>query len=81
MCEIKVMLRLDHIAGRIVAFGVRHTRGVQDPRKAVERAVWGMLPKNKLSRQLLGKLKVYSGPEHPHAAQQPKPYTITQIAQ
>ncbi len=53
----------------------------KDPRKAVERAVWGMLPKNKLSRQLLGKLKVYSGPEHPHAAQQPKPYTITQIAQ
>ncbi|HET7724345.1 MAG TPA: 50S ribosomal protein L13 [Propionibacteriaceae bacterium] len=53
----------------------------KDPRKAVERAVWGMLPKNKLSRQLLSKLKVYSGPEHPHAAQQPKPYTITQIAQ
>lgn len=53
----------------------------KDPRKVVERAVWGMLPKNKLSRQLLSKLKVYSGPEHPHAAQQPKPYTITQIAQ
>jgi len=52
-----------------------------DPRKAVERAVWGMLPKNKLSRQLLAKLKVYAGPEHPHAAQQPKPYTITQVAQ
>ena len=52
-----------------------------DPRNAVERAVWGMLPKNKLSRQLIGKLKVYSGPEHPHAAQQPQPYEITQIAQ
>ncbi|MDR1450668.1 MAG: 50S ribosomal protein L13 [Propionibacteriaceae bacterium] len=52
-----------------------------DPRKAVERAVWGMLPKNKLSRRLLGKLKVYAGPEHPHAAQQPKPFAITQIAQ
>jgi large subunit ribosomal protein L13 len=52
-----------------------------DPRKAVERAVWGMLPKNRLSRQLLGKLKVYAGPEHPHAAQQPKPYAITQVAQ
>ena len=52
-----------------------------DPRKAVEMAVWGMLPKNKLSRQLINKLKVYSGPEHPHAAQQPQPYTITQIAQ
>lgn len=52
-----------------------------DPRKAVEMAVWGMLPKNKLSRQLINKLKVYSGPEHPHAAQQPQPYAITQIAQ
>lgn len=47
----------------------------------MERAVWGMLPKNKLSRQLMGKLKVYSGPEHPHAAQRPQPYEITQIAQ
>ncbi len=52
-----------------------------DPRNAVERAVWGMLPKNKLSRQLIKKLKVYSGPEHPHSAQQPQPYQITQIAQ
>ena len=53
----------------------------KDPRRAVERAVWGMLPKNKLSRQMLGKLKVYAGPEHPHAAQLPQPYVITQIAQ
>lgn len=52
-----------------------------DPRHAVERAVWGMLPKNKLSRQLIRKLKVYAGPEHPHTAQQPQPYQITQIAQ
>jgi large subunit ribosomal protein L13 len=53
----------------------------KDPRKAVERAVWGMLPKNKLSRQLIKKLKVYSGPEHPHSAQKPQPYQIIQIAQ
>jgi large subunit ribosomal protein L13 len=53
----------------------------KDPRKAVEKAVWGMLPKNRLSRQLLNKLKVYAGPEHPHSAQQPKPFEITQIAQ
>ena len=52
-----------------------------DPRQAVERAVWGMLPKNKLSRQLIKKLKVYSGPEHPHSAQKPQPYQIIQIAQ
>ncbi|HOB05420.1 MAG TPA: 50S ribosomal protein L13 [Propionibacteriaceae bacterium] len=53
----------------------------KDPRKAVELAVWGMLPKNKLSRQLISKLKVYAGPEHPHAAQKPEQYEITQIAQ
>jgi large subunit ribosomal protein L13 len=41
------------------------------PTKMVEIAVWGMLPKSKLGRQLLRKLKVYAGPEHPHQAQQP----------
>lgn len=53
----------------------------KDPRKAVEGAVWGMLPKNRLSRKLIKKLKVYGGPEHPHAAQNAKPFQITQIAQ
>lgn len=52
-----------------------------DPRKAIEKAVWGMLPKNRLGRQMLKKLKVYGGPDHPHQAQQPKPFEITQIAQ
>ncbi len=52
-----------------------------DPRRAVERAVWGMMPKNKLSRQLIHKLKVYAGPEHPHSAQQPEPFEIIQVAQ
>jgi large subunit ribosomal protein L13 len=53
----------------------------RDPRRAVELAVWGMLPKNRLSRQLIKKLKVYAGPEHPHTAQKPQQYQITQIAQ
>ena len=53
----------------------------KDPRKAIENAVWGMLPKNRLGRQMLKKLKVYSGPEHPHAAQKAKPFEITQISQ
>ena len=52
-----------------------------DPRRAVEKAVTGMLPHNKLGRQVNKKLKVYSGSEHPHAAQQPKPFEITQVAQ
>jgi len=51
------------------------------PTRAVEKAVRGMLPKSSLGRAQFGKLKVYAGPEHPHAAQQPKPYTITQVAQ
>jgi large subunit ribosomal protein L13 len=45
------------------------------PERVIEAAVWGMLPKNRLGRQLLRKLKVYSGPEHPHQAQQPKIHT------
>lgn len=53
----------------------------KDARKAVEKAVWGMLPKNKLGRALLKKLKVYSGPDHPHQAQQAVPFEITQLAQ
>jgi large subunit ribosomal protein L13 len=53
----------------------------KDARKAIEKAVWGMLPKNKLGRQVLKKLKVYSGPNHPHQAQQATPYEIKQISQ
>ena len=46
---------------------------VKKPGQALILAVKGMLPKNRLGRQLLKKLKVYPGAEHPHAAQQPKP--------
>jgi large subunit ribosomal protein L13 len=53
----------------------------KDARKVIEKAVWGMLPKNKLGRQMLKKLKVYSGPEHPHQAQKATPFEITQISQ
>lgn len=47
------------------------------PERAVEKAIKGMLPKTKLGRQMAKKLKVYAGPNHPHAAQQPEPYEIT----
>jgi large subunit ribosomal protein L13 len=53
----------------------------KNPRRAVEKAVRGMIPKTTLGRQQLSKLKVYAGPEHPHAAQQPQPFQITQVAQ
>jgi large subunit ribosomal protein L13 len=51
------------------------------PTRAVEKAVRGMLPKNSIGRAQLTKLKVYAGSEHPHAAQQPKTYTLGQVAQ
>jgi large subunit ribosomal protein L13 len=40
-----------------------------------------MLPKNTLGRQMLKKLKVYGGPSHPHAAQKPEPFELSQVAQ
>jgi large subunit ribosomal protein L13 len=51
------------------------------PERAIEMAVRGMLPHNRLGRQLIKKLKVYAGAEHPHAAQQPQPFEIKQVAQ
>ena len=42
------------------------------PERIIRDAVWGMLPKNRMGRKLLRKLKVYAGPDHPHGAQQPK---------
>ena len=53
----------------------------KSPEKAVEKAVRGMLPRTTLGRSQLTKLKVYAGAEHPHAAQQPKTYTLDQVAQ
>ncbi|MCF6428099.1 MULTISPECIES: 50S ribosomal protein L13 [Amycolatopsis] len=51
------------------------------PDRLLEKVVKGMLPKNKLGRAQAKKLKVYAGPQHPHAAQQPQPFEITKIAQ
>ena len=46
------------------------------PERIIEKAVKGMLPRNPLGRAMFRKLKVYAGPEHPHAAQQPRPLEI-----
>lgn len=51
------------------------------PERVIETAVRGMLPKTTLGRGQLTKLKVYAGSEHPHAAQKPQPFEITQVAQ
>ncbi|MDO8914578.1 MAG: 50S ribosomal protein L13 [Coriobacteriia bacterium] len=48
----------------------------RDPRRVVEKAVKGMLPKNTLGRAMGMKLKVYAGAEHPHQAQKPRPITL-----
>ena len=48
----------------------------RQPEEVIRKAVKGMLPRNRLARQQLRKLKVYAGPDHPHAAQQPKPMEI-----
>jgi len=53
----------------------------KNPERAVEKAVKGMLPKNTLGRAMLRKLKVYAGPDHPHQAQQPVAFEITQVGQ
>jgi large subunit ribosomal protein L13 len=50
----------------------------EKPEHMIEEAVWGMLPKGKLGRKMLKKLKVYRGGEHPHQAQQPEPLTPTE---
>jgi large subunit ribosomal protein L13 len=44
------------------------------PDRVIRAAVWGMLPHNKLGRQLIKKLKIYAGNEHPHEAQNPQPF-------
>jgi large subunit ribosomal protein L13 len=50
------------------------------PERLLEKVVKGMLPKNKLGRAQGKKLKVYAGAEHPHTAQQPKPFEIAKVS-
>ncbi len=49
---------------------------VEKPERMIEEAVWGMLPKNRLGRKMLKKLKVYRGVNHPHQAQLPENFTV-----
>jgi large subunit ribosomal protein L13 len=57
------------------------TEMARHPDRVVEKAIVGMLPKNRLGRQIKRKLRVYAGPEHPHRAQQPVPFEIKQVKQ
>ena len=69
--EDKVYYRHSGYPGGIRSETLRE-RLEKNPERVIRSAVWGMLPKNRLGRQLLRKLKVYAGPDHPHQAQQPK---------
>ncbi len=69
--EQKIYYRHSEYPGGLRASTAKHILGTK-PNSIVQLAVKGMLPKNRLGRELLRKLKVYPGPEHPHQAQKPQ---------
>lgn len=71
----KIYYRHSQYPGGLRAFTARHMLESR-PEKVIERAVWGMLPRHSLGRRQMRKLKVYAGPEHPHAAQKPEPLAL-----
>lgn len=76
--EEKVYYRHSGYPGGLRATSLRRLRETY-PERVIINAVKGMLPKNRLGRQILGKLKVYAGPEHPHRAQNPQPLDIRKV--
>ena len=70
--ETKLYYRHSGYPGGIKSINLRDQLA-KHPDKVIRAAVWGMLPHNKLGRQLIKRLKVYGGSEHPHAAQHPAP--------
>jgi large subunit ribosomal protein L13 len=78
--QTKVAVRHSGYPGGLSSVGYEELLSKR-PERAVELAVRGMLPHNRLGRTLIKKLKVYPGAEHPHSAQQPTPFQITQVAQ
>lgn len=71
----KIYRRHSGYPGGLKARAARFVRA-QKPEVMIEEAVWGMLPKTKLGRKMLKKLKVYRGPEHPHQAQSPEKFEL-----
>jgi large subunit ribosomal protein L13 len=70
----KVYYRHSQYPGGLKAITLKQQLA-KHPDRVIRAAVWGMLPHNKFGRQLIKKLKVYAGPEHPHEAQEPKPWS------
>lgn len=73
--DVKRYYRHSRFFGSLKSLSAREMLD-KDPAFVIEDAVKGMLPKNKLSRQLLLKLKAYKGPDHPHSAQKPQALEI-----
>lgn len=71
----KVYRRFTGYPGGLVETGARKVRAVR-PQRMVEDAIFGMLPKTKMGKQMYRKLKVYAGDKHPHQAQQPKALAV-----
>ncbi len=74
--DAKVYRRHSGYPGGLTTESFEHLYA-RDPEKVIKKAVRGMLPKGPLGRSMLKKLRVYGGPTHPHAAQQPQPRTLT----
>ena len=71
----KVYRRFTGYPGGLVEVGARKMRATR-PTRMIEDAIFGMLPKTKMGKQMYRKLKVYAGDRHPHSAQQPKALTL-----
>lgn len=71
----KIYYRHSQYPGGLKAFTARQMLQSK-PEQVIARAVWGMLPHHSLGRRQMRKLKVYAGPDHPHAAQKPEPLAL-----
>jgi len=74
--DAKVYRRHTGYPGGLKTVGARQMQATY-PERIIEEAVRGMLPKSKLGRKQIKKLKVYRGPKHPHEAQQPRPLKVS----
>jgi large subunit ribosomal protein L13 len=69
--EDKIYYRVTRYPGGLKSINLRNQLA-KHPERVIEKAVWGMLPHNRMGKSLMRKLRVYAGPDHPHDAQQPK---------
>jgi large subunit ribosomal protein L13 len=74
--DVKVYRRHTGYPGGLRTVGARDLQA-RYPERLIEEAIRGMLPKSKLGRKQIKKLKVYRGPKHPHEAQQPRPLKVS----